>query len=340
MQKRSFLLLLAATIFLVAAAAYALVTGDRAVTPVPQAQLVFPKLAGQLGDLAWMRTSRGKVKTDFNLIAGRWTVVEKGNYPAAPGKVRHLLLGLAGLTLVEPKTARPELFARLELDDPSNGKSTLVGLQDRTGKTVAELIVGKVRHDRFGGGNDGVYVRNPGEERTWLARGSLSLPHDVVDWLDRRIVDIPAARIASVTLTAPDGGILVLRRDPGGKFAVADPPEGATFKGDAALAAPAGVLTGLELDDVKPATELRPPPSAVTTAEFATSDGLTVTLRLFGSGKADWVAVSAAAGGDAAGKEAATLNGKLARWVYAIPGARAKLLRTKLGDLVEPKKGS
>ena len=192
MQKRSFLVLLGATIVLVAAAVYALVTGDRAVAPVVHNERVFPALADHLGDLAWMRISRGAMKADLNLIAGRWAVVEKGNYPAAPGKVRRLLLGLAELTLVEPKTARPELFARLDLDDPSNGKSTLVGLQDRTGKTVAELIVGKMRRDRLGGGNDAVYVRKPGADRAWLARGSLDLPGDLVDWLDRRILDIPA----------------------------------------------------------------------------------------------------------------------------------------------------
>lgn len=340
MQKRSFLLLVAATIILVAAAAYALVTGERAVTAAPQAQRVFPDLAAHLGDLAWMRISRGQAKTDFNLIAGRWTVVEKGNYPAAPGKVRRLLLGLAELTLVEPKTARPELFARLGLDDPTNGKSTLVGLQDRTGKTVAQLIVGKVRPDRLGGGNDAVYVRKPREDRTWLARGSLDLPQAMVDWLDRRIVDIPAARVAAVALTAPDGGILGLRRDQAsGKFVVADLPEGAKIKDQAALAAPAAALAGLAFDDVKPATELRPPPDGVATAEFTTSDGLAVTLRLFTSGKADWIAISAAGSGGAE-KQAAALNAKLTRWVYAIPGERAKLLRTKLGDLVEPKKGS
>lgn len=339
MQKRSFLLLVAATIILVAAAIYALVS-DRGVAPVAQGGRVFPDLAAHLGDLAWMRISRGATKADLNLIAERWTVVEKGNYPAAPGKVRRLLLGLAGLTLVEPKTARPELFARLDLDDPSNGRSTLVGLQDRTGKTVAQLIVGKVRHDRLGGGNDAVYVRKPGEDRTWLARGSVDLPRDMVDWLDRRVVDIPAARIASVTLTAPDGGILALRRDQAsGKFVVADPPEGAKFKDDTTLAAPAGALAGLELDDVKPVAELRPPPSGVATAEFMTSEGLTVTLRLFASGKADRVAISAAGGG-AAEKEAAALNAKLAHWVYAIPAERAKLLRTRLGDLVAPQKGS
>ena len=90
------------------------------------------------------------MKANFAQIGGHWVVVEKGNYPADEARMRRLLLGLADLTLVEPKTERPELFARLDLDDPSNGKSTLVALQDRTGKTVAELIVGKTRPDRLG----------------------------------------------------------------------------------------------------------------------------------------------------------------------------------------------
>ncbi|MGH7060389.1 MAG: DUF4340 domain-containing protein [Stellaceae bacterium] len=339
MQKRSFLLLVGATILLVAAAAYALATGDRAITAAPDAQRVFPQLAAHLGDLAWMRISHGATKADFNLIGGRWTVVEKGNYPAAPGKVRRLLLGLAELTLVEPKTTRPELFGRLDLDDPSNGKSTLVALQDRTGKAVAELIVGKMRHDRLGGGNDAVYLRKPREDQTWLARGSLDLPPAMVDWLDRRIIDLPAARIDSVSLTAFDGAVLALRRDPAdGKFVVADPPEGAKFK-DAAVAAPAAALAGLDLDDVKPAAALHPPSTGSAMAAFIASDGLAVTLRLFTSGEADWVTLSATGSG-AAEKAAAALNAKLSHWAYRIPAERAKLLRTKLGDLVEPQKGS
>ncbi len=345
MQKRGFLLLVGATLVLVAAAIYALAIGDRAVRPAAADQRAFPNLAAHLGDLAWMRLARGAMTADFALIAGRWAVVEKGNYPAAPGKVRRLLLGLADLTLVEPKTARPELFARLDLDDPGNGKSTLVGLQDRTGKTVAELVVGKTRHDRLGGGNDAVYVRKPGEDRTWLARGSLDLPGDIAGWLDRRILDIAGSRIASVTLTGSDGTALVLRRDaPDGKFAVAEAPADAKFanaklKGDAALAAPAGALAGLDLDDVKPSAELPVPPSGVATASFATFDGLAVNVRLFAHDKADWVAIDASGSG-AAEADAAAINAKLARWIYAIPADRASLLRTKLADLLAPPNGS
>jgi hypothetical protein len=125
--------------------------------------------------------------------------------------LRQVLLGLADLTLVEPKTDRPDLFARLDLDDPANGKSTEIRLSDRTGQAVAELIVGRRRTDRLGTGNDAVYVRKPGADRAWLARGSLDVSGEVVDWLDRRILDIPAARIASVKLTG-EGATLVLSR--------------------------------------------------------------------------------------------------------------------------------
>ena len=339
MQKRSFLVLAGATMVLVAAAIYALIITDRAVRPTTVNERAFPALAAHLGDLAWIRLTHGAGKVGFSLIAGRWAVVERGNYPAATEKLRRLLLGLADLTLIEPKTERPELFARLDLDDPSHGKSTLVTLQDRTGKTVAELIIGKTRRDHLGGGNDAVYVRRPGENRTWLARGSLDVPGNITGWLDRRILDIPRTRIASVELNGSDGSVLVLRRDAaGGKFAVVDAPADAKLKSDATLAAPAGALAGLELDDVKPSADLPAPDTGVAIAVFRTFDGLTLNLRLFTHGKADWIAIDASGSG-AAEADAAALNTRVTRWIYAIPADRGALLRTRLADLVEPKKG-
>src|SRR5579862_9905924 len=159
MRRRDSLLLLLATLIMVGGAAYAIVSGDREVTPPPLAARALPQLAGKLGDLAWLRLSRGAMTADFNAIGGRWAVVERSNYPAAPERLRSLLLGLADLVLVEPKTRRANLLQRLDLDDPKNGKSTLVTVQGRTGETLAELIVGKRRRDRLGGGQDGVYVR-------------------------------------------------------------------------------------------------------------------------------------------------------------------------------------
>ena len=339
MQQRSFIFLLCATLIVVAVAIIVLVSGDRAASTAPPGERALPGLAAKLGELAWVRLSHGATKIDFAAIGGRWAVVEKGNYPAAPGKLRQMLLGLADLTLIEPKTERPELFVRLDLDDPTNGKSTEIRLNDRTGQTIAELIVGRRRTDRLGTGNDAVYVRKPGADRAWLARGSVDVSGEPVDWLDRRILDIPAARIASVKFTG-DGSTLVLSRaQPADRFAVADAPADAKFKGPAALAEPAGALTALDLADVKPAADQPVPGSGVATASFVTFDGLTLDLRLFARDNADWLAI-AASGKDAAEAEAKAINGRVAAWSYAITPDRAKLLRTRLADLVEPAKGS
>lgn len=339
MRKSTFLLLVLATVAFVAAAAYAVLSGERAAAPLAQGQRALPDLAARLDGLAWMRVAQGSKRTDFTAIGGRWVLVEKGNYPANAGKVRRLLLGLADLTLVEPKTRRPELLSRLDLDDPSNGRSTLVRLQGRTGRTVAELIVGKTRHGRLGGGNDGVYVRKPGDDQAWLARGSLDLSADGNGWLDRRILDVPASRVAAATLTGSDGAVLKLRREaPGGRFAVADPPDGAQFKADAALAEPAAVLSGLEFDDVLTTAELPVPESGVATALFTTFDGLAVTIWLFAHDGADWITLEAVGSG-AAEADAKAIDARVANWTYKIPAGRAKVLRIRLADLVEPPKG-
>ena len=339
MRKSTFLLLLLATVAFVAAASYAVMTGERAAPVTAQGQRALPDLAARLGDLAWMRLAQGVKKTDFTAVGGRWVLIEKSNYPANAGKMRRLLLGLADMTLLEPKTRRPELWSRLDLDDPSSGRSTLVRLQGRTGGTVAELIVGKTRRDRLGSGTDGVYVRKPGDDQAWLARGSLDLPADLMGWLDRRILDVPAARIARVTLTGSDGTELKLRREAAAaKFALADPPDGVQLKADAALAEPAAALAGLEFDDVVTTAELPVPESGVSTALFTTFDGLAVTVWLFAHDGADWVTLEAMGGG-AAEADAKAIDDRVANWTYKIPAARAKMFRAKLADLVEPPKG-
>ena len=340
MQKRSFLVLAAVTLALVVLAVISVTAGNRSSASADIDRLALPELGTKLGDLAWIRLSRGSDKTDFAEVNGKWTVVEKGSYPAATGKVRQMLLGLAGLTLIEPKTERPELFSRLGLDDPKDGHSTLVTLQNRTGATAAELIVGKQRVDRFGGGEDGVYVRRPGDNRTWLARGSLELSVQPIDWLDRQLIDLPEQRVASVELTDETGAVLTLRRAAAdAPFTIENAPADAKLKPAPELAAPAAALHDLELVDVKPAADLAIPDQGTAKAVYTTFDGLSVTLRLVRRDNAVW-AVIAAAGSGATAAEAKTANDRLGRWGYAIPETQANLMRRKLADLIEPPKGS
>jgi Domain of unknown function (DUF4340) len=340
MQKRQLIPLAAATFLLVVLAIVALAVGDRGVSPAAPGQRVFPELAAKLADVTSVTIARNGSSLTLIRDGDSWLVAEKGNYPANTAKLRQMVLAMADVNLVEPKTQKADLYPRLEVEDPEKGKSTLVSVKGKSGNTLAEVIVGKRRYDRLGAGNDGVYLRKPSDPQAWLARGSLDPTGEVSSWLDRRILDISEKRIAKVVLTQPDGAKLVISRaGPDAKFAVEDAAADAKFKSDTTTAGPAMALETLDLDDVKPATELPVPDKDVVAASFTTFDGLTVNVRLLDRDKTNWIAISAAGSG-AAEPEAKKLEDQVSRWTYAIPPYKANALKTKLADLLEPAKGS
>jgi hypothetical protein len=342
MQKRHLIPLGFATLVLVALAIVAIASRDRGVSRAAPGQRVFPAFAEKFGDVASVTVLHDDSSVTLLRDGDSWLVADKGNYPANAGKIRQLVLAMADLTLVEPKTQKADLYSRLEVEDPGKGKSNLVSVKDKSGGTFAEVIVGKRRYDRLGAGNDGVYLRRPGDPQAWLARGSLDPSGDVASWLDRRILDISEKRVAKVTITQADGTKLVISRPtPDAKFAVEDAPADAKFKSDTTTttSGPAMALETLDLDDVKPSAELPVPDKDVVTVAFTTFEGLTIDVRLLDRDKTEWVAISATGSG-AAEAEAKKITEKLSRWTYAIPAYKANLLKTKLADLLEPAKGS
>ncbi len=340
MQKRGLILLAVATLVVVVLAVVTIATGDRTVSRAAPGEAVLPALAGKLSEVASVGLKRGGLELTFVHDGDGWLVVEKGNYPAAAGKVRQIVLGMADLALVEPKTQKADLYPRLDVDDPGKGKSTLVTLKGKSGAAFAEMIIGKRRYDRLGAGNDGVYIRKPGDPQAWLARGSLEFSDQLSSWLDRRILDLPEKRIAKVTLTQPDGTRLVISRPTAdAAFIVEEAPADAKFKSETATRQPAMALETLDLDDVKPAADMLAPERDVFTASFVTFDGLTVNVRLFDRDDMHWITVSATGTGSAEA-EAKEIDGKVGRWIYAAPSYKAAALKTKLSDLLEPAKGS
>jgi hypothetical protein len=340
MRTRSLIPLASAAAILVVLAIAVLASGDRGVSRLPPGQRAFPALAGKLGEVASVTVSHDGTTMTLVRDGDNWLVAEKGNYPANAGKISQIVRAMADLTLVEPKTQRPDLYPRLEVEDPGIGKSTLIAVKDKSGADLAQVIVGKRRYDRLGGGNDGVYVRNPGEAQTWLARGTLDPSGDPASWLDRQIIDVSEKKIANVALTQADGSKLVISRAaPDARFAVEDAPPDTKFKSENTISGPAGALETLDLDDVKPAAELSVPDKDVVTAAFTTFDGLRVDVRLVERDKTNWIAISATGSGSAEA-EAKKIEDKVAPWTYAIPTYKANLLKTKLSDLVEPAKGS
>ncbi|MGH7030192.1 MAG: DUF4340 domain-containing protein, partial [Stellaceae bacterium] len=317
MQRRSLIPLTAATAVLVAVAVTALATGGDGVSRAGADQPALPGLATELGEVASVAIERNGLDLTFVRNGNNWLVAQKGDYPAASGKIRRIVLALADMTLVEPKTREPALYPRLQVEGPGKSKSTLVTLKDKSSAVLARLIVGKQSYDRLGEGNNGVYVRKPGDPQSWLARGSLDFSDDMANWLDRQIIDIPDKRIAKVSLTQPDGSTLVLgRAAPDAKFTVVGVPVNAKYKDGTALGEPAMALETLDLDDVAPAATLPVPKTGDTAASFTSFDGLTVEVELFQHDNKNWIAIKAAGSGKAAA-EAKKIDSRVERWVYA-----------------------
>lgn len=335
MQARGFYTLLGVTAVVVAAA-IALSLGHGTARPdADVGAIVLPSVYARSGEVGTIVVKRDKGTLTLQRGKDGWTVAERSSYPADPTKVRQALVGLAELKLVEAKTSKPELYQRLEVEDVKDGaKSADVEVKDTAGQKMGELIVGKRRPDRLGAGTDGIYIRHPGEAQSWLAQGSLDLTGEAKDWLDKKLVSIPPAKVKSVTITHPDGSKLVIARDTAeAKFAVADAPADTKWKSETTIAEPAGALENLELSDVATAEQEKVPEDA-TVAEFVTFDGLTLKAATWAKDDKTWLRL------DASGQGADEITAKTGKWVYAIPAWKANPLKTKLGDLIEPAKSS
>lgn len=356
MRPSSLYALFAVTVVAVVVAVLVSIGGGSAETDPRVRQPVLPNLTQRLADVARVTDIKGDTKTTLVRRDGVWRVEEKYDYPADAGKMKTTLFGLAAVKYAEPKTAKPDLYSRLDVEDPGKKgtDSALVTLSDSTGKLMAEMIFGKRRYDIFGGGNDGIYVRKPGEAQSWLANGSLTLPNGTLDWIDRRISMIKADTIASAKFISPDGAtVAISRAKKGDKLAlVGGVPKGQKLKSDDALDDLARGLDYFSLDDVMPATSVPFPDKGVSQAIYTTLDGMIVTIYMIerdeltkdDSGKdvtkkKYWVKLIATGAGKGA-KDAAEFNKRVAAWAYAVPDYKANAFKTRLADLTEPAKSS
>ncbi len=302
---------------------------------------VLADLAPHLAEIEQVTLMHGESKTTLSRHGDQWVVNERNDYPADAQKLRPLLLGLAGLVYVEPKTQEAKNYPRLEVEDAGakDSKSTLVTVSGAQGALLGEIIAGKRVTDALGGGDDGVYVRKPGDAQSWLARGTLDLS-DTPGWLDPALLDLPAAGVKEMLFSPPGESPFAIARDkPEDKFHLAALPKDKKLRGDDALDAVAGALAALKLSDVKPAADFAWPKTGESRARFTFFNGLVVTVEVVDVDKTSWTRFTAAGSGDAA-SQARDLNARTAPWVYALPSYKANLLKTRLADLLAPAKSS
>jgi hypothetical protein len=311
-------------------------------TSLSKGQRVFAGLDSKLASAQSIEIVKKDAKFTIARRGDAWVVPDKSDYPARADTVRKALVGLAELETVDTKTRNPELFNRLNLQDPTapDSKSVQITVKDGQGGVLAGLIVGKKRTPPGGAGAapgapEMVYVRTAGDTQTQLAQGQLELRDAAIDWAQREVVDLAGDKVASVEFGLAGAKPLVVERaKPEDKdFAIRDMPAGKAVKSQWDVNALGGVLEGLTFDDVaKDGAFPVGAPKGVD--KFKTKDGLTVTVTLLPKDDETWVKVEAAGEGDAAAA-AKEITQRTAGWLYRLPDYKRDKLLTKLDDLIQ-----
>lgn len=345
-----------AVVTVVAVGAAAAVVRDRGPSSASAAAdtFVFPSVAAKPDEIAQIVVARADGGYTLTRKGEQWVFADRADYPARNEQVKQAAAALATLKLMEPKTQKPELLARLEVEEPTKegAKSLLVTLKGAQGQEIGRIILGKARPDSLENPRPGVYVRKPGDARAWLAEGDPKIKAQVSDWLDRQVLGVKTDRVREIATVAPDGARVVVARDKAEDkdFKIADLPEGAKVKNQSALNDLGGLLDSLMMDDVQGAAAIAFPAGGASRAEYRTFDGLVVRLTLADDKGATWARVEASAepwakseGGQSTmvepaeevRKEAADLNARLRSHVFKLTDYTAKKLVSRLADLTE-----
>ena len=279
--------------------AVAILVSQRKEATLPQTgQPVFPELMAAINDVSELSVSTQSGTITILKDGETWRVKDKHEYPADMGTIREVLLGLAELTILEPKTGKPEFYKKLGLQDveAEGSLSTGVTLKDAAGTTLAAVIVG---HDRPAKGNINhkeAFIRKPGNPQTWLAVGRFSVEKNPGEWLDKELVRIDTKRVRRMRVIHPDGTRLVLEKAKPADldYQVVNLPGGQDVQSQFTVNNVVSTVTSLSLDDVKPRREVQFDEQPVVTAVFETFDGLEGTVQLLRKDEKDYVTVSAA----------------------------------------------
>jgi len=277
----------------IAALALALWVGNsrQPVQVLPQDAALVPGLSGAVNDVRKLTmTGAGKLKlVTLERREGGWVVAERDGYAADVAKVRGLLLKLGESTLLEAKTANPELHAKLGVEDVAgnDAKGALLEIEGLP-KPVA-IVVGNYS----GRAGESTFVRREGEQQAWLAKGNLSLDPSAANWLRKDLFDVPSSRIHEVRIEHGGKVVRAVKDAPDDpNYKLQDLPKGREPASEFAANALAAVLSTLRFDDVAPAAKAEPPADAWQ-ATYTGFDGLVVAATAWQAEGKDYVRFAA-----------------------------------------------
>ena len=320
-------------------------------TAVKKAPL-YPELAGKIQDVAKVEIKSGEHSTVLATKGDQWVLENRGGYPAFFSRIKPLVIAISKLEIRESKTANPDLYSRLQIEEVSaeKAKSKLVTLFDVEGKKLASLLIGKERVNRTDGSTDSLYVRKVGEEQSYLVKGAIMLSADPADWLENSLINLSSDRLKSITIQhGGDKTVQAVREDKSAEnYQLQSIPEGFKIKSQATMNSLASAVEELHFDDVNNAADFKWPTETLVT-EYETFDGLVASIKSAKIEDKTWAEFSFKFIGKeepvkpsedgksqmpSVKQQSEMLNAKTKGWVYALPNHKANMLTRSLDKLI------
>jgi len=236
-------------------------------------------------DIASIRIVAPKAALTLERKDGRWTIAERGGFPADLGKVRDFVLRLIELKVAQSEPIGAADRARLSLEEPGrNGAGTLVEFRSAGGQPIARLVAGDkyFKGEASKGAADGRFVVLPADPGTVfivsdpLAQASASS----ADWIDKTAFKVE--NVGSMEVRYPGGERWKVERardDANWKLSGLRPGEKVSVtRANSATYS----LSLLELADVAP-PDLKPAEAGLdkpTVVDATTLDGLHYAIRI------------------------------------------------------------
>ena len=323
----------------VAVAAVIAVVMDNREGPGDGERLLLPALTAGINDAARVTLTEAGETVVLSRQDNQWGVDDKSSYAADIGQLRELLIQLSRLEIIEAKTAKPENYKKLGVQDVSkdsgNRRITVVDAAD---VVLADVIIGQ----RKGGVRVSHYVRRADEAASWLVRGDIRRTQGMESWLDKVLLNLPANDIVSVQLNhARNSDQIRLERDEKAKPVLANLPKGKTLKSEPELNRLFGALSNLRIDDVFPQSEFSFDQGKQVISRYTTKDGWVVNATVQKSDDRYYMKISASQNGGGDGENAGAvpglmaMNSRAAGRVFIIPTATGELLSRSISALLE-----
>lgn len=352
LKFKSFCLLCAMTIMV---SIGAIVAHDTSIAIPGSGQPLFPDLLSKINEVKTVQINGASGNFSLQRSGSGWVAPDRFGYPAAGDKVHKLLIGIAGLERIEPKTRKPELYSKLGLKDPGSGTAGGVyfALETDQKNALAALIVGKILPAKGDPEMNELYVRLPDDPQSWLVEGKLPNEQKLTEWLERGISEIDRKRVRQVTVNHQDGEVVEVHKDTyeENDFRLSGITGEQELNGQWRINDIGRSLTDLELSDVRPRETVDTEATAELTVTMISFDGLVVELELFTIDDAPVAILKAAADPskrlpearlsvEQVQDEAAGLNDKWAKWAYVLPEFKADHLSQRRTDLLKAEKAA